>query len=312
MSFSVFMKRNWSYLAALLAGLLILLMHGNNYIMYVCTLVAIYAIGAMGLDIMCSWTGILVFCPSAFAILGGYTSALLMTKANVPFLLAVLIAALIAGLVAMVVTYGALLMKKSFEVVVITYAFEMVVYYILTNWAWAGGSLGVRNIPYPSLFGLTLDSLVGQYILTFAMLFIITIFVLLFYRSRSGLLIRASKEDWELTEALGNSVVRSRLIAFIIGAALLGIAGSLYGFIIHTLTPSSFTWSMTVVFFMIIVLGGMGTVLGPIVGALIIVGVPEALHAVGQWRLFIFGFLLVFAIIAFPKGVVGSILRGRV
>lgn len=312
MQLSLILKRNLPYLTALVFGLLILLMHRNSYIMYVFILVAIYAIGAMGLDIMCSWTGMLVFCPSAFAIIGGYTSALLVTKANFPFLVALLIAALVAGFVAMLVTYGALLMKKPFEVVVITYAFEMVVYYLLTNWAWAGASLGVRDIPYPSIFGLALETLPGQYILSFILLFVITIFVLFFYRSRSGLLIRASKEDWELAEALGNSVVRSRLIAFIAGAILLGISGSLYGFILHTLTPSSFTWSMTVIFFMIIVLGGMGTVLGPIVGALIIVAVPEALHAVGQWRLFIFGFLLIFVIIAFPKGVVGSLWRGRV
>ncbi|MBI4595257.1 MAG: branched-chain amino acid ABC transporter permease [Candidatus Tectomicrobia bacterium] len=309
---NLLLRRNWPYFVALLVGLLILFMHSNNYLMYVFTLVAIYAIGAMGLDIMCSWTGMLVFCPSAFAVIGGYTSALLITKLNVPFLVALVIAALAAGFMAMLVTYGALLMKKPFEVVVITYAFEMVVYYLLTNWAWAGGSLGIRNIPYPSLFGLTLETLPSQYILTFVLLGIITIFVLLFYRSRPGLLIRASKEDWELTEALGNSVVKSRLIAFIAGAVLLGISGSLYGFILHTLTPTSFTWTMTVIFFMIIVLGGMGTVLGPIVGALIIVGLPEALHAAGQWRLFIFGFLLIFVIIAFPKGLVGSISRGRV
>lgn len=306
------LRRNWPYFVVILIGLMVLSMYRVSYIIYIFTLLGIYAIGALGLDVMCSWTGMLIFCPSAFALIGGYTAALLVTKAGIPFLAALIIGAGVAGLIAIAVTYGALLMKKPFEIVVITYSFEMVVYYLLNNWKWAGGSLGVRNISYPSVFGYPLETLASQYVLTLVILSIVVLLVLSFYRSRWGLLIRASREDWELTEALGNSVTKARLMAFVVGAVLLGVSGTLYGFILHTLTPSSFTWDMTIIFFMVIVLGGMGTILGPIVGALLIIGLPEVLHAVGEWRLFIFGFLLVFIIIVFPKGVVGSISRGRV
>ena len=276
------------------------------YIMYLFSLVFLYTIASHGLDIMVGWTGALMFCPASLAVLGGYASALLVMKAGVPFGVTLLISMLLSGIVSVIVVSVVLLLDEPVDILLITFSFEEITFHILQSWGWAGGSMGIRDIPYISIFGLSLETPFETSLFIGIALMIVWLIISWLYKSRYGKRLRAIRTDPQLLESLGHSVTKGRIFTFFLGGCILGLFGAIYGALFHTLSPAGFTFgTMTLTIFFIIILGGMGTTQGPALGAALWVLLPEIFAFAPKQKGLIIAVILIVVIMTLPKGIAG-------
>lgn len=274
------------------------------YIMYLLSLILLYAIASYGLDVMVGWTGALMFCPGSLAVLGGYTSALLVMEAGVPFGVTLLISMLLSGIVSVLVVSAVMLLDEPVDILLVTFAFEEITFHILQSWRWAGGSMGIRDIPYISIFGLSLEKPFETFLFIGIVLVIVWLMLSWLYKSRHGKRLRAIRYDPQLLESLGRSVTRGRIVAFFLGGCILGLFGAIYGALFHTLAPAGFTFgTMTLTIFFIIILGGMGTMAGPALGAAFWVILPEIFAFVPKQKSLIIAVILIVVIMVLPQGI---------
>ena len=295
-------------LVIFVGGLLALpIVVGSSYLSFVAISIMIFAIMATGYNVMLGWSRLLVFCPSALAIIGGVTSALLMKIFGVPFLLAMLIGGILAGVVGAGIAYSAIIIKSVFEIVIATLAFEQLVFYLFTNWDRVG-STGIQDIPKPSLGPVVFTSLTEQYVLLLVLLTLSVFLIAMFDQSLTGILTIATSEDEDLLQSIGYSPGKYKLISIMLGAFLLGIGGSLYAHTNGLITPSQFTLQQSVLLVVIVALGGLRTVRGPVVGAVIMVGLPEVIRSfgLGEIRAYLIGLTLIGVILLMPKGILGT------
>lgn len=282
------------------------LVAGSSYLSYVALSIMIFGIMATGYNVMLGWSRLLVFCPAALAIIGGVSSVLLMKTVGFPFLLAMLLGGVLAGITGAGIAYSAIIIKSPFEIVIATLAFEQVVFYLMVNWGRIGSN-GIRDIPDPSV-GVALSSQIEQYLLLLAVLSLVIFVVATFDRSLTGILTIATSEDEDLVQSIGYSPSRYKLVSIVLGAFLLGIGGSLYAHVNGLITPNQFTIERSVLLVVIVVVGGLRTVRGPIVGAVLMVGLPEVIRSIGldRIRAYLIGLTLIGIVLFLPKGVLGS------
>lgn len=282
------------------------LVMGSSYLSFVALSIMIFGIMATGYNVMLGWSRLLVFCPAALAIIGGVTSVLLMKVVGVPFLVALLAGGTVAGLTGVGIAYSAIIIKSPFEIVIATLAFEQLVFYLLVNWDRVGSN-GIRNIPDPSI-GMALTTQIEQYLLLLGVLTVAIFLVATFDRSLTGILTIATSEDEDLVQSIGYSPSRYKLVSIVLGAFLLGIGGSMYAHINGLITPGQFTIDRSVLLVVIVVVGGLRSVRGPIVGAIIMIGLPEVIRSFGLGRIrpFLVGLTLIGIVLFLPKGVLGT------
>lgn len=271
-------------------------------------LILVFAIMAVGYNVILGWPNMLVFAPSAFAIIGGVTSALLAIQLDVPFVIALLAGGVVASATGVLVALGAVAVGSAFEVVITTLAFEYIVFYLLTNWEMVGPE-GISRIPDPSLGSIVFADPIGQYLLLLAVLAVGVLLVTVFDRSLVGTLTIATGENEELLRSIGYNPSRYKIIAIALGAFLLGVGGVLYAYTNSLITPGSFQIHQTIFLMTIVVVGGMRRILGPVVGAIILVSIPELtrLFGIGQARPYIVGSVLVLIVMFFPGGILGTL-----
>ncbi|MFC7157059.1 branched-chain amino acid ABC transporter permease [Halomarina halobia] len=296
----------------LVAGLLALpLVSGSAFVGFVSLLVLVFAVMASGYNLMLGWPNLFVFCPAALAIIGGVTFALLMQAFGVPYLLAILFAGAVAALVGLVIAFSAVLIGSAFEIIIATLAFEQVVFYVLTNWGEVG-STGISGVPSPSAGVLPVSPLVEQYLFLVLVLTVVTALVAVFDNSLTGSLAIATSENEDLLRSIGYNPARYKLIAVSLGAFVLGVGGSLFASVNGLITPADFTLHQTVFLLVITVIGGRRTIHGPIVGALVMVGLPEVIRSFGfgDYRAYFVGATLIVVVLLLPGGILGG-LSGR-
>lgn len=293
----------------LLAGLAAIpLVISSNYVGYVALLILMFGVMAAGYNLMLGWPNLLVFCPAALAITGGVTSSLLTTEMGLPFAVTLLVAGLTAAVVGTAVAASVIVIGSAFEIVIATLAFEQIVYYAFTNWERVGPT-GISGIPQPSIGSLTFATQLEQYMFLLAILVLVVFLVAAFDRSLFGTLAIATSENEELLRSIGYNPSRYKLVSVVLGAFILGIGGALYAHINALITPGSFTLDQTVFLLVIAVVGGLRTVYGPIIGAVLMVGLPEVVRSVGlgDFRPYIVGTTLILVILFLPRGLVGGI-----
>ncbi|GGL66002.1 branched-chain amino acid ABC transporter permease [Halocalculus aciditolerans] len=293
----------------LLLGLLAApLVAGSSYIGYVALTVVIFAVMASGYNLMLGWPNLLVFCPAALAIIGGVTSALLVNVFGVPYLVAMVSGGVVAAVIGGFIAFSAIAIGSSFEIIIATLAFEEIVYYVFTNWH-AVGPTGISNVPAPTAGPLTFQTQLEQYLFLLVMLTISIGIVAVFDRSLTGTLTVATSENEDLLRSIGYNPKKYKFIAVVVGALLLGIGGSLYAHVNGLITPGGFTLDQTVFLLVIAVVGGIRTVHGPIVGAIVLVGLPEVVRMFGlsNMKPYIIGGMLVVVVLFFPRGILGGL-----
>jgi len=300
------------------AGITVLLlavpwMITERYYAYVIALSGIWTILVLSLNILVGYTGQVSLCHGSFFGIGAYTSTLLVLKAGWSYWLALPVAALLAGAIGCLIGIPALRSKGSYFAIC-TLGFGMIVTIILDNWiSLTGGSNGISSIPppdpivLPSLGEITFQSQESQYYLI-----LVTIYFLLFFTrrvmdSRTGRAFLAVRRDEALAESIGVDPMRYKLLAFTMGAFFAGVAGSFYSWLVGVITPAVSSLYVSFEALIFLVVGGVGTLVGPILGTFLLTVAPEYLQVIPEYRMVIYGVLLFLTIVFMPHGVMGGI-----
>jgi branched-chain amino acid transport system permease protein len=284
-----------------------------EYLLHICILASVYTILAASLDLLAGRTGLLSIAHAAFYGLGAYSSSLLAVNYGAPFLVGVLAGMIVAALVSFVVSLPSLRLHDDYFVIA-TFGFQMILFSICNNWMeLTRGPLGIPGIPQPIIFGWHVETHLEYLVLS---AFFAVIAYLAVYRITSspfGRVLHAIREDEVFTHALGKNPLYFKVTAFAVSAALAALAGSLYAHYITYIDPTSFTVMESILIISMVIIGGAGSTWGPLVGAAVLVALPEALRFVGlpsavaaNLRQIIYGSLLVIMMMFRPRGLVGK------
>jgi len=299
--------RGW-ILAGLAAALLTPLA-ASDYVLHVGALCFIYLLPALGLNLVYGYAGLLSLATGAFFGIGAYTSALVALRLAWPFWLALPAAGLVCALLAVPMAVPALRLR-SYSFVMVTLGFLVISESVAKNWiGLTRGDMGLIDIPRPRLAGVTLASVTQLYYLTLAVAGLATLAFRAIVRSAAGRALIALRDDETLAAAYGLDTWRFKLAAFVLGALLAGLGGSLYAHYTTVLDPLVFDVFHTLTLLTIVFGGGAGTLGGVLLGTVVFLFVPEALRVAPQWRMVIYGVLLVVFVFRLPGGLGPALAR---
>jgi len=289
-----------------------------DYICHIAVFVFLYWALAASLNLIAGYTGILSIGHSAFYGVGAYTAALLSLHLQTPFLVNLVCAALTCAALGLLVG-GPTLRLRGDDFVVASFAFQIIIFNILNNWLIVtGGPMGLPGIPPPTVLGLTITSRWGFVVLSGVFAVTVAGLLAIVVRSPFGRVLQASREDEVFPAAMGKNVFLSKLLAFVISAAIAGCAGVIYAHYIRYIDPSSFTLMESVFIISIVVFGGAGSLWGPLVGAVVLVVMPELFRFIGlphgvaaNLRQCLYGVILAACMFWRPQGLVGDYSFGR-
>jgi branched-chain amino acid transport system permease protein len=277
----------------------------GGYIVSVAVFVGIWVSLALSLNILTGYAGQVSLGHAAFFGIGAYTSAVLAVRYNVPFVADFLAAIVVTGLVGTVLGLPSLRVRHDF-LVLATMGINFVVVAVFKYVGFFGGAMGLVDIPAPSLFGITFRG--GFLYLALVWAYAIACWFVSWYVSKtwSGLGFQTVRIDEDAAAAVGVGVPRFKIYAFAISAALAGGAGSLYGHFIGSVFPDTFAFVESIGVLSMVIFGGVGTLRGPILGAIVLKAAPEMLRFVQNYRFTIYGALLVLMMLFQPMGIIGD------
>ncbi len=286
------------------------------YFMHLIILALIWVVMAQGQNLIQGFTGYVSIAQAGFMGVGAYVSTLLSTKLGWPVWGTIWMAPLFTGFIAIFVGYPSLRVKGHYFAIV-TLAYNMVIFTVLLTYSsLTGGEAGIPNVPRPSelRLGETVVSFEGRsniyyYYLVLAMAALSVLLSALILYSRVGRVLLSIRQNETLSEAVGVETWRYKLFAFIVSASLAGLAGGLYAHYIGFLNPEPFGVDQSLNAILAVILGGSGTLTGPIVGSFAVVFLPEYLRIADSYRLITYGLILVIATIFLPHGLVPMVSR---
>ena len=272
----------------------------------------IYIMCGLGLNIVVGLAGLLDLGYVAFYLVGAYSYALLNVHFGLSFWFALPIGASIGFFFGLLLGYPVLRLRGDY-LAIVTLGFGEIVRLILENWnEFSFGPSGIANIPRPGFFGIQFSLHSATIYIYFVMvaLVIFTIFVVTrLQNSRLGRAWIALREDEVACQAMGIDKTKTKLTAFALGATWAGMAGVLFAAKTTFINPASFTLWESIFFLCVVVLGGMGSVTGVIFGALVLVLLPEYLRVFSEYRILLFGAVLVIMMVFRPGGIITNVRR---
>lgn len=275
----------------------------NPYWIDVLNNIGLYAILALSLNLILGHAGLFHMGHAAFYALGAYTTAILNTTFEIPVLWLLPLSGLSAGLAAVVVARPIIHLRGDY-LLIVTIGLVEIVRIALVNdvFGITGGSNGIFGIDRPVLAGETVNR-PGEF---FYLIWGVTAGSMLFFHrletSRFGRALHCTREDDVAAEGSGIDTTYYKLIAFVIGAVWAGMAGNLFAAKMTIVAPESFTFWESVILFMIVILGGRGSLPGVVVGAFLVVGLPEVFRQFASYRMLVFGACMVVMMIVRPEG----------
>lgn len=284
----------------------------SSYQTNIMTTALIYVMLGLGLNIVVGLAGLLDLGYVAFYAVGAYSYALLNHHFGLGFWTALPLGALLGALFGILLGFPVLRLRGDY-LAIVTLGFGEIIRLILENWnAFSFGPSGISNIPRPGFFGITLSlheaTIYLYYLMIASCLF--TIFVVnRLQNSRIGRAWVALREDEVACEAMGIDKTWTKLTAFGLGAAWAGMVGVIFAAKTTFINPASFTFMESAMILSIVVLGGMGSILGVILGAFLLILTPEYLRAFSAYRMLLFGTTMVLMMIFRPQGIVTNIRR---
>ncbi len=252
----------------------------TNYWRNLMTLALIQAIAVLGLNFVLGMTGQMSLAQAAFWGIGAYTSSLMATRWGTNFWVGLVAGALVAALFGAVLGFPALKLSGHY-LAMTTIGFGIIVGLVLLNWTWlTGGADGVRSIPNPAIGAFRVNNWFYRYYLALAFLVVLALIQSRILRSRAGRAFLAIRENELAAEATGVDTTRYKVIAFMLAAAYAGVSGVIYAHSYQYISPDTFNFDHSVLFLTMLVLGGAGSVAGPILGATLLTFVPEWIRLV--------------------------------
>lgn len=284
-----------------------------EYLLHVLILSAVYAILAVSVDLLVGRAGLLSVAQAAFFGIGAYTSALLATRTGASFSIGVGSGMVAAALISLILSLPSLRLHDDYFAIA-TFGFQVILFGVLNNWMdVTRGPLGIPGIPQPIVFGWHVDSYPGFLTLSLGFAGFAYFVVYLLTSAPFGRVLHAIREDEVFAKAHGKNTIYFKVAAFVVSAALAASAGSLYAHYITYIDPTSFTVMESILIISMVIIGGAGSLWGPLVGAVVLVTLPEALRFIGlpgsvaaNLRQIIYGSLLVIMMIFRPRGLVGK------
>lgn len=303
------MNRNRILVAALLVAVGIVPLFGSAAAESVMTLVGIYAIITVGLNLLIGYAGKISFGHTAFVALGAYASGILTVRYGWSPVAAMLGGAAGTGLVAFLIGMPVLRVRGHY-LAMITLALGMVTFAVCTRWTEVtGGLTGISGVPDFRIFGYVFDTKTKMYYLIWCVTIVAFLLSFRIVDSRFGRALRALGAHEPAAGALGVAVARCRVQIFVLSAVYAAVAGSLYTHYLNYANATFFDLNMTTQLMAILVVGGIGTLWGPMIGSILLVSVSQNLGGYGDYSVLIFGILYTGALLFLPQGLVGEVSR---
>jgi branched-chain amino acid transport system permease protein len=292
---------DWIVLAVPPVVFVVLLLYGSDYVTSVAVTVATYAVLGLGLNVVIGFAGLLDLGYAAFFAIGAYATAIFATKFGWNVWETLPAAVVAAGLSGAILGYPTLRLRSDY-LAIVTLGFGEIVRLSFNNWDYVNGPDGIYGIPIPNIFGQQLDTQ-DWYMALVTLLLVLVIF--LTSNMSNSRLARgwiALRQDELAAEVSGVPTLKLKMWAYVVGGMIGGLAGSIFAIRIGLVNPNSFTLSVTITVLMLLVLGGSGSLGGILLGAAVVVGLPEVLRNVQQFRLLAFSVALIAIMILRPQG----------
>ncbi len=307
LSTPVLSLRSFAGLTIISTILLILPLLLNDYYRDILTLTGLYIVLALGLNLIVGQAGLLNLGYVAFYAVGAYTYAILSTRYGLSFWPGLFVGALTAGAAATLLGFVTLRLRGDYFAIV-TLGLGEITRIVLNNWSsLTGGPNGISKIGRPVINGTALSSTLDFYYLIVLLVFATIFAVHRLMFSRIGRAWIAIREDEVAAEAMGVNTFRLKLLAFVLGSALAGVAGVFFAAKMAFVSPESFTFFESVMVLCMVVLGGMGSIPGIILGAFLLIALPEVFRDFQDYRMLAFGSALVLMMIFRPQGLLGTV-----
>ncbi|MBW3096609.1 branched-chain amino acid ABC transporter permease [Pseudohoeflea coraliihabitans] len=301
------MSRKITIPVILLAALALPFMTANTYFHHLMVLWMLFSLLALSLNVIIGYIGELSFGHAAFFGIGAYTAAILGMHFGLAGIPGILLAAIVAGLFGFVIGYVSLRIVGP-QFAILTLGFGSIIYTITNYWVdLTRGPMGISNIQPLGLWGgdgIALTSAIGYYYVILGCVVAFAYACHALMSSRTGRAFIATRENAPLAASLGIDVFRMKLLGFVVATAVAGVGGALYAHYLTVVTPDVMSMQYVAALIIMVIVGGRGTISGPIIGALIYVALLEALRALGPLRLVIFAALLTASVIFLPGGIV--------
>lgn len=280
----------------------------NDYVQYICNTILVYAVVAVGFNIVLGYAGQLAFANAAFFGVGAYATAIAMSRWHWPFPAALLLASVVTTCVGLIVSLPALRLR-AYYLAIVTLAFgELLRWsYIHADWL----TLGSSGLPVPpaSVAGISFASDRARYWLFLGL----TAFVLWgsssLLRSRFGRALVAVRENEAAASAMGIPPALAKIGAFAWSGCVVGIAGAMFALLLGRINPESFDLSQLLLHFTLVMIGGLGSLAGSVAGAVVLTAAPELLRNVAGLEEIVFSLLLIGVLLFMPKGLAGLLSR---
>ncbi len=284
-----------------------------EYLIHIGILICIYGVLGLSLNLVVGEAGLLSVAHAAFYGIGAYVTALLLVEMGINFFIAMGAAMAIAGVAALLI--GLVLSRFSGDYYALgSFGFNIIIFSIFLNWQnVTHGPLGIPGIPRPELFGLTFDENIAFLVLSCVLLSAVYAVSAFITKSSFGRVLKGIREDEEVLSVFGYSVGYYKLVIFSISAMLAAIAGALFASYITFIDPSSFSINESIFILSLIILGGLSSNRGAVLGACVLVILPELLRFVGlppdiaaQMRQILYGLILILLMLHRPQGLMGT------
>ena len=285
----------------------------TTYIVGVLVVVVIFGLLAVSLDLLIGYTGLFTIVHGALFGMGAYTSAILVKTLGFGFWGGGLAALVAGGLISLLIAIPSLRVSGHY-LVLASFGVQEVLHALYLNLdSVTGGPAGLRGIPRPRLFGSEIASNTSYLALYSVLAAVCILFILALVRSPFGLLLKAIREDELVPQTLGKPVVALKIKAFMVSGATAGFAGAMYAHYITFVSPETFDVHASILILSMVLIGGMGTLWGPFLGAAALTVLPEALRflpldstTLGPLRQVVYGVVLVVFCFVRPRGLAGG------
>lgn len=305
MNETLFNRKNVGIALLIVLAFLVPFVVTETYSLHLISMSLIWVIMTQGLNIIQGYTGYVSLAQASFFGIGAYTSSLLSMQAELSFWIALPLAVIVTMLIGVAIGLP-ILRTKDHYFAIVTMAFCMVAFIVMQTWdEVTGGDAGLSGVPIPEpILGLNFAKKEDFYylILIFALLTLFFIYRLV--HSKIGRALISIRENEPLAQSMGIALTKYKLLAFSISAALGGLSGSLYAHYTKYVSPTPFSLDYSLNAILAVILGGSGTIIGPIIGSFLLVFLPEYLRIAEEYRLVIYSLMLILITIYAPKGVI--------
>jgi branched-chain amino acid transport system permease protein len=278
----------------------------SGFIMNALLLTLIYVPLVLSVNIITGFTGMLTMGQAAFYGLGAYVSVLAMMRLELPWLAAFLAAGIAAAIFGAIVAIPCLRVGGDY-ITLMTIGFGVIFSAVAVNWTpVTRGAMGIPAVPTPSIGPIEFDTLARQYYLYLLITSICYFFMARFTRSHVGRALISIREDEIAASTLGINLSHYKVLAFVFGALWAGFAGSMFAHYLEFIGPQSFSMDESILILQMAILGGFGSLPGSVIGAAIMIALPQVFQDIYQYRMLFSGILLLILMAVRPQGIMGN------